>query len=190
MGEILCHRPLKSVLLICPLLGRKEDPASSGDGVQASGIRLETMEQGMAVRNARTLFGVSSVLCPVNLGSRSRLKGHITLIANCAGARSAGNPLATCDVAGAGNRFTVRLVRHSQRKRGATDRPDLRNNGASPRPYRGRIGGKRSLETMTPEERTARAKKASLRRPRSGLRTGLRGSRDGEMRVLCPKSAG
>jgi hypothetical protein len=26
----------------------------------------------------------------------------------------------------------------------------------------GRIGGKRSLETMTPEERTARAKKASL----------------------------
>jgi hypothetical protein len=90
----------------------------------------------MAVRNARTLFGVSSVLCPVNLGSRSRLKGHITLIANCAGARSAGNPLATCDVAGAGNRFTVRLVRHSQRKRGATDRPDLRNNGASPRPYR------------------------------------------------------
>jgi hypothetical protein len=25
----------------------------------------------------------------------------------------------------------------------------------------GRIGGKRSLETMTPEERTARAKKAS-----------------------------
>src|SRR5215472_13616175 len=136
LGAILCHRPLKSVLLICPLLGRKEDPASSGDGVQASGIRLETMEQGMAVRNARTLFGVSSVLCPVNLGSRSRLKGHITLIANCAGARSAGNPLATCDVAGAGNRFTVRLVRHSQRKRGATDRPDLRNNGASPRPYR------------------------------------------------------
>jgi hypothetical protein len=26
----------------------------------------------------------------------------------------------------------------------------------------GKIGGKRSLETMTPEERTARAKKASL----------------------------
>ena len=26
---------------------------------------------------------------------------------------------------------------------------------------RGKIGGKRSLETMTPEERTARAKKAS-----------------------------
>ena len=45
----------------------------------------------------------------------------------CAGARSAGNPHATCDVAGAGVRFTVRLVRHSQRKRGEMDRPDLRN---------------------------------------------------------------
>jgi hypothetical protein len=44
---------------------------------------------------------------------------------NCAGARSAGNPHATCDVAGAGNQLTVRLVRHSQRKRGETDRPDL-----------------------------------------------------------------
>jgi hypothetical protein len=29
------------------------------------------------------------------------------------------------------------IVRHSQRKRGATDRPDLRSIGASPRPYRG-----------------------------------------------------
>jgi len=35
-------------------------------------------------------------------------------------------------------RFTVGLLRHSQRKRGATDRPDLRNRGASPRPYHGR----------------------------------------------------
>jgi hypothetical protein len=49
---------------------------------------------------------------------------------------SAGNPPATCDVAGAGNQLTVRIVRHSQRKRGAMDRPNLRSNGASPRPYR------------------------------------------------------
>jgi hypothetical protein len=28
------------------------------------------------------------------------------------------------------------LVRHSQRKRGEMDRPNLRSNGASPRPYR------------------------------------------------------
>ena len=63
------------------------------------------------------------------------------LVVTCAGARSAGNPHATCDVAGAGIPFTVRLVRHSQRKRGATDRPNLRSSGASPRPYREAVLG-------------------------------------------------
>jgi hypothetical protein len=38
-----------------------------------------------------------------------------------------GNPHAGCDVAGAGNGFTVWLLRHSQRKRGETARLDLRN---------------------------------------------------------------
>src|SRR5262245_60691524 len=96
----------------------------------------------MAVRDARALRGVPRFLWAVDLGSRSGLIGLITLDVNCAGARSAGNPLATCDVAGAGNQLTVRIVRHSQRKRGATDRPDLRSNGASPRPYRRQsVGG-------------------------------------------------
>src|SRR5260221_10488066 len=53
--------------------------------------------------------------------------GHITLGPKQTGAPSAGNPHAGCDVAGAGNGFTVWLMRHSQRKRGETDRPDLRN---------------------------------------------------------------
>src|SRR5208337_3865563 len=44
-----------------------------------------------------------------------------------AGKPSARNGHAGFDVAGAGNRLTVRLVRHSQRKRGATDRPNLRS---------------------------------------------------------------
>jgi len=34
----------------------------------------------------------------------------------------------------------------------------------------GKIGGKRSLETMTPEERSARAKKASAARKRTAAR--------------------
>jgi hypothetical protein len=106
-------------------------------------MRLEAVGQGMAVRNARTLLGVSGFLWAVDLGSRSGLIGLITLDVNCAGARSAGNPLATCDVAGAGNQLTVRIVRHSQRKRGATDRPGLRSNGASPRPYRAERAGDR-----------------------------------------------
>jgi hypothetical protein len=36
---------------------------------------------------------------------------HINFDVKCTGARSAGNPHATCDVAGAGIRFTVRIVR-------------------------------------------------------------------------------
>src|ERR1700730_6547588 len=51
------------------------------------------------------------------------------------GKPSAGKPPAGFDAAGAGNLPTVRLVRHSQRKRGATDRLNLRGNGARPRPY-------------------------------------------------------
>ena len=59
--------------------------------------------------------------------SRPSTIGHITLGTKQTGAPSAGNPHAGCDVAGAGNGFTVWLLRHSQRKRGATARPDLRN---------------------------------------------------------------
>ncbi len=61
------------------------------------------------------------------LGTCSGLIGRMTLDLKCAGARSAGNTHATCDVAGAGSRVTVRLVRHFQRKRGEMDRRDLRN---------------------------------------------------------------
>ena len=51
----------------------------------------------------------------------------INLLVKRAGERSAGNLHAPFDVAGDGNQFTVRLVRHSQRKRGATDRLNLRS---------------------------------------------------------------
>src|SRR5260370_11941375 len=52
---------------------------------------------------------------------------RINLLAKRAGERSAGNLHAPFDVAGNGNQLTVRLVRHSQRKRRATDRSDLRS---------------------------------------------------------------
>ena len=54
--------------------------------------------------------------------------GPINFEMKQAGKPSAGNPHAGFDVAGAGDRLTVRLVRHSQRKRGAMDRPDLRGD--------------------------------------------------------------
>lgn len=91
---------------------------------------MEAMEQGMAVRHDGSLLGVPRFVSAVELGSRSGLIGPITLDVKCAGARSAGNPHATCDVAEAENQLTVRLVRHSQRKRGAMDRLNLRSNPA------------------------------------------------------------
>jgi hypothetical protein len=55
------------------------------------------------------------------------MTGLITFDAKHAGERSAGKPPAPFDVAGVGDGFTAGLMRHSQRKRGATDRPGLRN---------------------------------------------------------------
>ena len=59
--------------------------------------------------------------------SPTKLKQPHNLDEKQAGKPSAGNPPAGFDEAGAGNGFTVRLVRHSQRKGGATDRLNLRN---------------------------------------------------------------
>jgi hypothetical protein len=59
--------------------------------------------------------------------SRPGMIGHIILDTKQTGRRSAGNPHATSDVAGAGNGFTVQILRHSQRKRGAMARLNLRN---------------------------------------------------------------
>jgi hypothetical protein len=55
----------------------------------------------------------------VRIESTSDWRHHISLAVKRAGEPSAGNRHARFDVAGAGNGFTVRLVRHSQRKRGA-----------------------------------------------------------------------
>jgi hypothetical protein len=60
----------------------------------------------MVVWDAGTLSSVSSVLCTAVPESRVQSIGRITLEVKCAGARSAGNPHATCEVAGAGNGAT------------------------------------------------------------------------------------
>ena len=56
---------------------------------------------------------------------RPRQDRLIPLDAKRTGKRSAGNLHAAFDVAGAGNGIMARLVRHSQRKRGEIDRPNL-----------------------------------------------------------------
>ena len=78
--------------------------------------------------------------------SRPSTIGHITLGTKQTGAPSAGNPHAGCDVAGAGNGFTVWLLRHSQRKRGAMARLNLRNTAPVLDPT-----GMRSLMRFLPQ---------------------------------------
>src|SRR5271157_3887287 len=58
----------------------------------------------------------------------------ITLGAKRAGERSARNPHATFDVAGAGDGLTVTLMRHSHGKPGGTDRRHLRSTAPAPDP--------------------------------------------------------
>src|SRR5438552_16611921 len=82
----------------------------------------------MALRRTRLVQSLPSQAAGVSPESQSSTIGHINLGAKQAGKPSAGNPHAGFDVAGAGNRPTVRLGRHSQRKRGATDRLSLRGN--------------------------------------------------------------
>jgi hypothetical protein len=62
----------------------------------------------------------------INAGSAPRAISHITLEVKVTGKRSAGNPHAAFERAGTGDGLTERLVRHSQRKRGVTDRSILR----------------------------------------------------------------
>src|ERR1039458_4608584 len=85
------------------------------------------MEEAMVLYRARF---VQQLLGPVHEASAESCPGtigHITLDAKQTGTRSAGNPHAACDEAGIGNGFTVRILRHSQRKQGAPARLELRS---------------------------------------------------------------
>ena len=69
--------------------------------------------------------------------SRSGRIGPITLDVKCAGARSAGNPHAACDVAGVGNGATERPKRARKGKPWIQTRPILVGYRANSRPYQG-----------------------------------------------------
>src|ERR1017187_2363029 len=95
---------------------------------------------------------------PINLGTKQT------------GAPSAGNPHAGCDVAGAGNGFTVWLLRHSQRKRGAMARLDLRNTAPVLDPTRCRqdSGSDRTSGRLTGKPETGLFPDASLAQSNRG----------------------
>src|ERR1700760_1176632 len=141
LGEVLRDRPLESVLLVYPKLGRDEDSASSGAGVPASRPWVETMEQGVALWHVGALLGVPRVLSLLRLCSRSTLIGPITLDVKCAGARSAGNPHATCDVAGAGNGATAIPKRARRGKPRIQAKEEPTGHRASARPYLDPVAG-------------------------------------------------
>src|SRR5262249_7546085 len=63
---------------------------------------------------------------PRRQSPRSSPTPGVTLEAKRPGERSAGKPPAPFDVAGVGDGLTAGLMRHSQKKWGATDRPSLR----------------------------------------------------------------
>ena len=101
---------------------------------KAGRARALSRQQGMAIRNAGALFGVPRLL-RVIFGSGSSLIGLISLAANCAGARSAGNPHATCDVAGAGNGATASPKRARKGKPRIQAKDEPTGYRASARPY-------------------------------------------------------
>src|SRR5215472_18902149 len=108
-------------------LGGKEGSTTSDAGQKSQRVRLEAMEYGLAIRSTRFVQSLPGPVGHARADSRSCTIGLINLAAKQTGAPSAGNSHAGCEVAGAGNGLTVGLVRHSQRKRGATDRSDLRS---------------------------------------------------------------
>jgi len=56
VGELLRDGPFEPVLRVHPRLGRKEDSAPSGPRRSAPGLRVEAVEQGMAVWDLGTLL--------------------------------------------------------------------------------------------------------------------------------------
>ena len=82
--------------------------ASAGKGGVISGY----------TRNLACLTIIGSNIVATVESTASQI-GHINLNMKRTGKPGAGKPHAGFDEAGAGNQLTVRLVRHSQRKRGA-----------------------------------------------------------------------
>ena len=55
VGELLCRRAFQSVFCVYRRLGGKENPATYDAGTKTQGLRLETMEYGVALPNARAV---------------------------------------------------------------------------------------------------------------------------------------
>ena len=115
------------MLFVCQRLGRKEGSAASDACLGAFGFRLATVEYEVAVREAGSLSRLPTSSSMVISESPAGGSGPITLDSKHAGKPIAGNRHDGFEEAGAGNQLTVSLLRHSQRKRKATARLNLRS---------------------------------------------------------------
>src|SRR5208283_3054020 len=88
--------------------------------------------------------------------SRPSRIGPISLGMKQMGARSAGNPHAACDVAGAGNAARSRWCDTRRRKSEPTGNTNFDlNRRASPRPYQAKQARRTETDAQTPKEPVA-----------------------------------
>src|SRR5260370_561390 len=119
MGELFSDWRLGPMLLSDPAVGRTEDSTALDAGAETQRYGLEAVGQEMAIPGTRAVRRLSSAAR--HYWKPLSTTGLITLGTKRTGKPTAGNPHGGFDEAGAGNGLTVRLVRHSQRKRGVTD---------------------------------------------------------------------
>jgi hypothetical protein len=109
------HFLQNGIIGVCPC-----EPRDARDSDGSSGVRTGSTTHSGCFMTTRCVGREPDRKPPNRIGL-------ITLDLKHTGKRSAGNPHAGFDEAGTGNQLTVWLVRHSQRKRRETDRPNLRS---------------------------------------------------------------
>jgi hypothetical protein len=109
LGKLLRHWQLQSMLQFRQMLGGEEGAATSAAGPKLQRLRLEEVEYTLALRQTGTVQQLPGVSPKLVVESASGAIGRITLGAKQAGKRSAGNPHAPFDEAGAGNVAMVEL---------------------------------------------------------------------------------
>src|ERR1700730_9136558 len=115
-------------------MGGKEDQAPYGAGPEPERLRLEAVEEAMAVRISAAVQRLQGSM--VHGESRPSTIGPITRVVARRGERSSRNLPAAFDVAGAGNAARSRYCDTRRRKGETTGNTNIDlNRRASPRPY-------------------------------------------------------
>ena len=103
VGALLPDRQLERLFRLREALGGTEGPAARDASPEAYGLRLAEVEYGVGVPGSGSLRRVPGPLLHAAPESEASRRGLITLDAKRTGERSAGNPHAAFEVAGAGD---------------------------------------------------------------------------------------